>query len=117
MTQTLDLKTLLDKGIISSDKVLLNEISGTIFSVDTDKDNYGSEEDVTLTIAAPKDSEVELYFDQDGIKHYIKIPAGREYPMEYPLALPQDLHEGSYIVLASILPKPYPQDPCDVHSH
>ena len=102
MTQTLDLKTLLDKGIISSDKVLLNEISGTIFSVDTDKDNYGSEEDVTLTIAAPKDSEVELYFDQDGIKHYIKIPAGREYPMEYPLALPQDLHEGSYIVLASI---------------
>ncbi len=82
--------------------ILLNQYPGTRFGIQTKKPEYSSGEDVWMTINAPAEADVELYFSYNGFDHYIKIPREKGYPLEFPLPIPETLDEGSYTIRAAI---------------
>jgi len=82
--------------------ILLNQYPGTRFGIQTKQPEYASGEDVWMTISAPAEADVELYFSYNGFDHYIKIPREKGYPLDFPLPIPETLDEGSYTIRAAI---------------
>jgi hypothetical protein len=85
-------------------KILLNEEEGISFSIQTNKKEYKAGENVWLEIDSPK-TDVELFFQYNGINQYIKIPKEKGFPLTYLLPLPSNLEEGTYIIKASTYTK------------
>ncbi len=82
--------------------VLLNEFPGESFGIETSKKEYGKNEDVWTTIHAPSDSDVELSFNYDGYRQYIKIPKEKGYPLDFLLPIPNNIKQGIYVIRAAV---------------
>jgi len=82
--------------------LLLNEFPGTSFGIETDKKEYSLDEEVLAKINAPDEADVELYFDYEGVRQYIKIPKDKGYPLDYSLPLPRKLKQGIYLIQGAI---------------
>lgn len=76
--------------------VLLTELDSINFGVKTDKLVYAPDENIWATIIAPQNADVELSFDYDGIKQYIKIPKEKSFPYRYLLPIPRNIKDGVY---------------------